>query len=558
MLNNFFILFFSYFLIVFSVLGYGFIFENFFYKKSIKSNIGYSGLRGLFILIIYSFFSHLFYPHSMLHNSIIFTLGLFFFILFFKKKIIKKDFLIFNLILALLFIGLLIFKTHDDFPFYHFPYSYYLTQNPIHIGIGLFNSGFKTPSSLFYLNSLFYLPLIKYYSFYITTVLFLSFANFILINKIFKHLKKNQIDYIFFLNLLFFVFINIFFYRIQEHGTDRSAQILILILFLQLLLFINFKKDQFARLDIIIILTGIIVSLKSFYVLYLILTIPLIYILFKNNKFDLIYYIFKNKIFYLFNFLILLIILTYFLNSGCLIYPVYQTCFDNLSWSTGIDEVKKMNIWYQQWSKGGATPNFRVENPEEYIRGINWVENWINVYFFNKVSDYLLGLIAVCVIFTFFFYNKSRKIKINKDTYIIYSFISILFLEWFYNHPTLRYGGYNLIVILIFFPLSIFLSTFKYDLKKNYLKTIIIISITIIIFTSRNFNRINDEMNKYNYKPFKETFYKLEATNFRIEDKFLILIKNYNECIKNKINCKNDLDPKVKRLFNNSYMFFHE
>ena len=407
MINNFFILFFSYFLIVFSVLGYGYTFENFFYKKSIKPNIGYSGLRGLFILIIYSFFSHIFYAHSIIHNSIIFTLGLVFFIFYFKKKIIKKDFLIFNFILALLFIGLLIFKTHDDFPFYHFPYSYYLTQNPIHIGVGLFNSGFNTPSSIFYLNSLFYIPLIKYYSFYITTILFLSFANFILINKIFKYLKKNQIDYIFFLNLLFFIFINIFFYRIQEHGTDRSAQILILILFLQLLLFINFKKDQFARLDIIIILTGIIVSLKSFYVLYLILIIPLIYILFKNNKLELFYYILKNRIFYLFIFLISLIVLTYFFNSGCLIYPVYQTCFDNLSWSTGIDAVKKMNIWYQQWSKGGATPNFRVENPEEYIRGFNWFENWINVYFFNKVSDYLLGLIAVCGIFIIFFYNNS-------------------------------------------------------------------------------------------------------------------------------------------------------
>ena len=26
----------------------------------------------------------------------------------------------------------------------------------------------------------------------------------------------------------------------------------------------------------------------------------------------------------------------------------------------------------------------------------------------------------------------------------------------------------------------------------------------IIIFTSRNLNRINDEVNKYNYKPFKK------------------------------------------------------
>ena len=62
-------------------------------------------------------------------------------------------------------------------------------------------------------------------------------------------------------------------------------------------------------------------------------------------------------------------------------------------------------------------------------------------------------------------------------------------------------------------------------------------------------------MSKYDYKPFKETFYKLEKKNFRIENKFLMLIKNYNQCIENKTNCKNDLEPKVTRLFNNSYMF---
>ena len=52
-----------------------------------------------------------------------------------------------------------------------------------------------------------------------------------------------------------------------------------------------------------------------------------------------------------------------------------------------------MNNWYEQWSKAGATPNFRVDDPENYIKGFNWVSNWIDLYFFNKVSDFLAGLI---------------------------------------------------------------------------------------------------------------------------------------------------------------------
>ena len=138
----------------------------------------------------------------------------------------------------------MIFKTHDDFPYYHFPYSYYLTQNPLIVGVGQFNHGFRTHSSIFYLNSLFYLPLIKYYSFYIPTLIILGFANFIFLDQILNALKQKKINFIFYFCLLFLIFFNVFFYRIQEHGSDRSAQILISILFLYLAYFYLEKKNQ--------------------------------------------------------------------------------------------------------------------------------------------------------------------------------------------------------------------------------------------------------------------------------------------------------------------------
>ena len=56
------------------------------------------------------------------------------------------------------------------------------------------------------------------------------------------------------------------------------------------------------------------------------------------------------------------------MNSGCLIYPMSATCFENLSWSIPIQEVNDMNQWYQQWSKGGATPNFRLKTPKYISR----------------------------------------------------------------------------------------------------------------------------------------------------------------------------------------------
>ncbi|MDC0533517.1 hypothetical protein OAO09_02010 [Candidatus Pelagibacter sp.] len=560
MIPNIFVLFFFYLIVSISLVGYGYAFERFFYGKTLESNIGYTGLRGIFFLILYSFFSHFFFAHGYLHNLVITLLGVIFFLYYIFKVIKKKNF---TLILLgnffILFIGIIIFKTHDDFSFYHFPYSYYITQNPLHIGIGLFNSGFKTPSSIFYLNSLFYLPIIKYYSFYIGTLAIMLFSNIILLTNIIDKINSNKINYIFYLSLLFFIFINIFFYRIQEHGTDRSAQILILILFLQLLSFINFDIDYKKNLDIILILLGIIISLKAFYVLYLILSLPVLFILYKKKKLFIIKEVFKNKIFYILLSLIVLILITYYLNSGCLIYPVQQTCFDGLPWSTGSDEVRKMNEWYQQWAKAGATPNFRVENPQSYIIEFNWVKNWFDTYFFNKVSDFLLGLLAVCLITSAIYFNKqAKKIKLNNDIFLIYLFFILLLLEWFINHPALRYGGYSLIAIIFFFPTSIFLSKINMSRKNIFKRTLLIILIVATVFLLRNINRINNEIKKYNYQPILKTYYRLNDEHFRIQNKFNKLITNLNNCEENNNKCSKELNNKIKKVFNNTYMFLNK
>ena len=131
--------------------------------------------------------------------------------------------------------GVLVAKTHDDFPYYHFPYTFYLTQENLIVGTGILNHGFRTPSSIFYLNSIFYLPLIKYYSFNFGAAILFGISNLILILKLKTDYNNKKFDYIFYLTLLSFLFINIFFYRIAEHGTDRSAQILIFLLIIEIL-----------------------------------------------------------------------------------------------------------------------------------------------------------------------------------------------------------------------------------------------------------------------------------------------------------------------------------
>ena len=99
------------------------------------------------------------------------------------------------------------------------------------IGLGHVNPGFRNASSLFFLNSLFYLPGTGIYLMQIYPVFILGFANLILINFIFNEKNFNRFKTLNFLSLICFSFINIFFYRIGEHGVDRSAMIIVFIVF---------------------------------------------------------------------------------------------------------------------------------------------------------------------------------------------------------------------------------------------------------------------------------------------------------------------------------------
>ena len=548
-----------YVLIIFSVVGYGLFFSHITNTSKIFKNFGYVGLLGLFFLTIYSYISNLILAHSLIHNSIIILLGILMCLYYLKKNFLKKkEILIIFLIFLISFLSILMFKTHDDFPYYHFAYSYYLTQSSSYVGIGQFNHGFKTPSSIFYLSSLFYLPSIKYYMFHMPAVLFMGFANLIFIKGIRKNIKTNSINFLTIYSLLSVLFINIFFYRIGEHGTDRSAQILIFILLMEILLLINFPVNTENKLVKIYILIGLIISLKAFYILYLLFIIPIIFhLLNKKDKFKIFNFI-NNKFFIFLLIIIFCVLMTNFLNSGCLIFPASITCFEGLTWAFDSQYVLNMNNWYEQWSKAGAGPNFRIENASEYIKYFNWVPNWINLYFFTKVSDFILGLFCLILITSCTLYSKSKNNLNKHKIFSVYVVLIILFIEWFYNHPSLRYGGYCLIAALTFLPSSIMITNnFNYD-NKNFKKRIyILLIIAFLIFIGRNINRIYEEKKLYTYKPVEETFFLIEDKYFKIQEEFEKIIKNFNLCKIKDSQCSKELNEKVTFYFG-KYIFINK
>ena len=73
-----------------------------------------------------------------------------------------------------------------------------------------------------------------------------------------------------------------------------------------------------------------------------------------------------------------------------------QTCIGGIEWGIPRSEVSALNTHYQWWSKAGGGPGYRSSiAPEIYIQNFNWLSNWIDRYFFNKMSDFLLSLLLI-------------------------------------------------------------------------------------------------------------------------------------------------------------------
>ena len=542
-----FIIFFSFFyILLLSTIGFGFIFHKFCFgsiQNIDNQNVIYIGFYGLFFLTSISLLTSLLFPHNFFHNILIHTLGILSFIFFNfkdKKKYVKIIFLISIFTIS----ALLISKTHDDFSYYHLPITKYLTEHKIIFGTGNLTHGYKLLSSLFFLNSIFYLPFIEYYSFHFSLLFFLIFFNFFLIIEIYKKKNNDLIKYIY---LLAFAFFNLSFNRLAEYGTDKVGQLLIVILLVKIFQITCFDKNKNSLNYILplIPLIALCITLKTYFLTYILVFLTLF--LLKENYSKIIKFIIFSKSF----LFLLLSISTYFLHhfisTGCIISPLSLTCFgDNLDWANDRSHYEKLSNWLEQWSKAGAGPNFRVENPSEYIKNFNWLSRWYEFYFLGKVKDQLLIFTTTFLVTLLLFKNlkfKNKNIILNKKVLFFYFIILIIFFVWFTNHPQLRYGGYSILFLTLSIPLVILLNLFK-DKKFFKKKFSLLIALVIIIFNIKNFTRINDEFKRTDHYKF------INFPYFAIQEKDYIFEKTNSgmKIFKTKGHCWNVPSPCVMSM----------
>ena len=176
-MNNFIFVFYFYFFLI-SFVGYSFGFASIIGVGYKSANKGLICFLGFFVITLFSYVSIFFVKHGFIHNFIIHIIGVILFFIFANKKILDRSFFVILFKISLLvFLGLFISKTNEDFPYYHLPFTMILVENKIQFGLGNLNTAYNHISSLFFLNSTLYMPFIKHYSFNFTNIYFLIFIN---------------------------------------------------------------------------------------------------------------------------------------------------------------------------------------------------------------------------------------------------------------------------------------------------------------------------------------------------------------------------------------------
>jgi hypothetical protein len=527
---------FFYYLILISTLGYGLLFSNFLKIRNQVFSFSVSGILGVIFLTFLSYLTNFFFAHNFIHNIIVHIFGLIFFFIFFKKNFNKYIFYKPLILLSIFFLlSLFLSKNNEDFPYYHLAFTINLVESNTIIGVGNFNPAYRTASSLFYYHSLMYLPYIKYYLFHSSGVIILTFASFFFINNFYFIKNYNKNKFIIILCALIFTFVVLSFSRIAEYGTDRAGQVIAFILIIIILKIINKREIDLDKSKVAILLILYVITVKAYFIVYS-LFLLIVLIKFKISE---ILKLIKSNYFFFFStlFFTLIYFLSNLLNSGCLVYPLIFTCFENLSWTAPLQNIIQNNQWFELWAKAGATPNYIVNDKENYVKFLNWFPNWISNYFFTKGSDFILIILSISSIFFLFFKNLSES-KINeipKYNYkYLYFILILLFIIWFNKHPDLRYGGYAIVTLLFFIPVSIFLSKFNIKKKKIVNFYAYIILFVLIVFNLKNILRIHSEFKRTDRYQFKDFpfFYveKVEFAQFKINEKNVVNFPINNFC----------------------------
>ena len=499
-----------------SLSGYGKILLILIFDKKFNYNPFEISIFGLIFYLIIGYLLYFTIGFNSYLNLFLLLVGISFFYNFFNKKnfnyIFRSSFLI-----LLFFSLILISKTHEDFPSYHFLGIKDIFENKLTLGGANILLTFGHISLFSYVQSLIVMPF-YFYKFIHIPIFVIYFAT---LGYFYNQSKKFKIKSLenFFCNFILIILI-IKFTRLSEYGYDYISQFLLLIVFHK----VFFYKKNLLEISKSFLIFMLAILIKPTAILFFPLFLLLFY---KNNFYQMIFKINKK-------FLIILLLLNIifisnsFIRTGCIFYPVNSTCFskERIEWSTK-ENMKQYSNTVKLWAKGFYHQNKskykEILNEPEFKNNFSWFKYWIDLHYFYIINEFLLILTFIFLCFAIVIIKVDIKKNFNKSkellTPFFLSFLSILL--WLNSVPDYRFG-FTSIIIFIFFLYCFFLKE-NYLIYKNRMRFFLILA--ILFFNIKNSHRIYKEFNRediYQYRNFP--WFSLNSSNI---DNLKIKIEDY-------------------------------
>ncbi len=499
-------------------------------KESSDTSLAYFGLVGIITLSILSFILNLFTPlNEIISNFIYIFLILNLFVI--KNISLKKILNLAKKISLFVILNILILSYSNyydpDGGWYHLPFSRLINDYKIIIGSVSLHPMFGSHSILQYLAASFHNSLTTFNGVLYVNALIGTFSLLYFYQKYLVEKNFNLKIFLFIALSLFFIEMN----RVSEYGNDTPAHLFFIITIFLTTNFLkakNLKENRFKEICLFSIFTFFVKPLLIF-----ILFIPFWIFLRKKLFTKLNFYPFFSMVilaFWLFKNVLL---------SGCLIYPIKQTCFENLSWyssdpdfliaaenssqfselhSKGWKNFDKNNQFFKNYA-------FEKEKKEEYLKSFNWLNTYLeDGYYYNitKKIDYLLiflSLILIILIFLSKIKNSKKggySLQSLKDEKFIYFLNFIFFTIFIFKFPDGRYG-LSFIFLFIYFIFILLLNLLNLNFSLTTKVTNFALIFLFVIFVSKNMNRIIQK--KESFLPHPEINYNLKNPIFNIENK---------------------------------------
>lgn len=292
----------------------------------------------------------------------------------------------------------------------------------------------------------------------------------------------------------------------QNTGTDFPANMLFLLIVMLWINFMYHKKQKMTYMAIILFMSAITVTYKTSMATLVIFTLYVgVYILLSKHTPE-----YKLKNISLIVILGLLVSIPFLIRniiqSGYLIYPLYQIDLFNFDWKLPIEMAISDNDSIKSWARKPSDYSFAAAHYNLF----EWVPIWWNnnsfvhfqKFFIFMILSFLLAIIFEIVKFT---KSKCKKTREYITFYPIYTLLLISLLFWFLMAPDPRFA-FSILHCTFAFSTSVILSSYeirnqlKYLLEKHRLIiTKIYVTLLFIIFISLLTLSILGDKNRIGY-----------------------------------------------------------